>query len=831
LCVETFNDQLKGHFFMHFYPFHKFRLSVLIGVALTASLGLSSCSSDDVALVVIDTPEPPPTYSADIQRTKFGIPHITAENYKGLGYGLGYAFASDNICSLAAEIVVASGTSALNLDASASNIRSDIFYTWYNEPGRRIELLDVQEPQVRDAIQGYAAGYSRYLRDTGVDNIDPTCAGASWVTEIDEMDLAAVYNKGNLRGGLSNFVTPIVLAAPPTLAPKSAKIKPEVPEFDLTKINVLQGGSNAYALGSDTTENGSGMLYGNPHEPWFGVQRFYEFHLTIPGEIDVMGAAQQGQPFVNIGFNKDVAWSHTVSTAKRFTLYQLQLVNGDPMKYQYENADGEMEQRDITKVDINIDLPGGETTSGAIHLSHFGPMLAAQFVNGALPAWGTFNLAFAIRDASSENPRGVNQWFSMNKATSAEDLLDRMKTIVGLPFVNTIAADRDGNALYADLSTVPHVTSAKFTSCVGNNPFLQALASFGVPGLDGSTAACEWGNDADSPQPGIFGGSNLPSLLNTSYSTNSNDSYWMSNPDTPLNQEYSPLLRRNLLPRPDVSVAAASPRLLRTRMGVIQVQDRLSGEDGLGGNKFSLRKLQEVGYSNRNYAAELVLDDVLADCNANSLMPVTGGGTIDAAEACAVLSNWDRANNVGSRGAHVFREFSRNVNYEGNINTAFSVPFDEADPVNTPRDLIINATTRQALGDAIQFFVDRNVALDEQLGNLQFDTDAGNNNERIPMHGGRGQEGVFNVIFIPNPDAQGEYSPITGGPTYMQTVTWDANGPIAEALLGQSQSADTTSPYHKDQTRRYSEKNWIPLPFSSAEIAAQAVGESIQLIE
>jgi acyl-homoserine-lactone acylase len=44
-----------------------------------------------------------------------------------------------------------------------------------------------------------------------------------------------------------------------------------------------------------------------------------------------MGAGQQGQPFPNIGFNKDIAWSHTVSTAKRFTLYQLSLVDGDPM--------------------------------------------------------------------------------------------------------------------------------------------------------------------------------------------------------------------------------------------------------------------------------------------------------------------------------------------------------------------------------------------------------------------------------------------------------------------------------------------------------------------
>jgi acyl-homoserine-lactone acylase len=99
------------------------------------------------------------------------------------------------------------------------------------------------------------------------------------------------------------------------------------------------------------------------------------------------------------------------------------------------------------------------------------------------------------------------------------------------------------------------------------------------------------------------------------------------------------------------------------------------------------------------------------------------------------------------------------------------------------------------------------------------------------MHGGRGQEGIFNVIATPRANAQGEYTPVTNGPTYMQTVTWDANGPVAEALLGFSQSADKTNPNHRDQTRRYSEKNWIALPFSPAEIAAKAVGESILLTE
>ena len=33
------------------------------------------------------------------------------------------------------------------------------------------------------------------------------------------------------------------------------------------------------------------------------------------------------------------------------------------------------------------------------------------------------------------------------------------------------------------------------------------------------------------------------------------------------------------------------------------------------------------------------------------------------------------------------------------------------------------------------------------------------------------------------------------------------------------------------KTRRYSDKNWIHLPFSTSEIAAQAVGNKLQLRE
>jgi acyl-homoserine-lactone acylase len=56
----------------------------------------------------------------------------------------------------------------------------------------------------------------------------------------------------------------------------------------------LDRGSNAVAVGRDRSFNGRGMLLANPHFPWIGGMRFYEMHLTIPGQLDVMGAALPG---------------------------------------------------------------------------------------------------------------------------------------------------------------------------------------------------------------------------------------------------------------------------------------------------------------------------------------------------------------------------------------------------------------------------------------------------------------------------------------------------------------------------------------------------------
>ena len=86
------------------------------------------------------------------------------------------------------------------------------------------------------------------------------------------------------------------------------------------------------AVGRGLSASGRGILLGNPHYPWHGSSRFHLVHTTIPGEVDVMGTSLLSTNRVSIGFNKDIAWTHTVSTALRSTLYRLEPRSGEPLQ-------------------------------------------------------------------------------------------------------------------------------------------------------------------------------------------------------------------------------------------------------------------------------------------------------------------------------------------------------------------------------------------------------------------------------------------------------------------------------------------------------------------
>jgi acyl-homoserine-lactone acylase len=615
---------------------------------------------------------------------------------------------------------------------------------------------------------------------------------------------------------VANFIDALVGAQPPAPATAAIDTKKAVPvtpvgsaaeakrllaQTDLPTWDVHAFGSNAVALGRDLTNDGRGALLGNPHFPWFGMNRFHAVHLTIPGRYDAMGAAIYGFPLVSIGFNRFVAWSHTVSTARRFVVRELTLAPGDPTAFIYDGDVVPMATQDVT-VDVL------QADGSLVPMSHtfylttqFGPMMILP----PLANWTT-TTGYALTDVNVGNVRGPKQYREMGSARSIDELEHAIESHVALPWVNTIAADRHGNAYYGDVSTVPHVTDAKLATCA-NTFVAQVLSSVRIYTLDGSTSACDLGNDPDAPQAGIFGAGNLPSIRRDDYAQNSNNSYWLANPAERL--EGFPQI---------IGTDEGGPQNLRTRLGITQIEDRMAGTDGLPGSGFDRQWLQDVLYQNRNHSAELLLAGVRTLCNEEDNDVDLGGGTIvDVSEACAILGAWDGTNDPDRVGPHIWRELYNRVRDTPNL---YAVPFDVNDPVHTPRDLNVGdpAVRSQAMIDlagAVQRLAGAGIPLNSAWGEVHFDTRG--DGKTFPIHGGPGGSGVYNAISSGGLVDGVGYTPIFAGSSYIQTVRWVDDWPDVRAIVTYSQSTDPASPHFSDMTQVFSDQGWVTFPVSEED--------------
>ena len=68
------------------------------------------------------------------------------------------------------------------------------------------------------------------------------------------------------------------------------------------------------------------------------------------------------------------------------------------------------------------------------------------------------------------------------------------------------------------------------------------------------------------------------------------------------------------------------------------------------------------------------------------------------------------------------------------------------------------------------------------------------------------------------------------GTSYVQTVTFDARGPVAQAILTYGQSTNPASPHANDQMREFSAKRWHTLPFHRDDVVKARVGEPLRLV-
>nr|WP_078859886.1 penicillin acylase family protein [Streptomyces sp. NRRL F-2747] len=158
-----------------------------------------------------------------------------------------------------------------------------------------------------------------------------------------------------------------------------------------------------------------------------------------------------------------------------------------------------------------------------------------------------------------DNLRALNTWFHLDQTKDVNEVVDTLETTQGVPFFNTVASDREGNALYADIQATANITDERAQSCLtltGRLLFNQELRLPNVPPVS------------------VF----------------------------------------DPLSFPRVRGDAGAPRSLRTQELILNAQNRINGTDGLPGRGFTPENTRQLLFADNSRVAGPALDATVAMC-------------------------------------------------------------------------------------------------------------------------------------------------------------------------------------------------------------------------
>ena len=433
------------------------------------------------------------------------MPHVKARDYGSLGFGYAYAYAEDQVCRFA-DILATVRRAALALlrrrTRATATRRPDEqprlglllpahqgLAAWSSGSSRR-RYPHGPGKDVRATVRGFAAGWNAYLRRTGRDNLpDPRCRGAKWVKPMRPIDLYRRFYQLGLRASGAALLEGMVNAAPPGRRRRR-------PHAGRPLDDIGGMGSNGYAIGADGARDANALLLSNTHFPSGTDTRWYELHLTIPGKINAIGAALQGVPVVNVGFNRHIAWTHTVSTARRFAAYELKLAPGDPTSYLVGGRKVAMRKRTVRV----------GTRSHTFYETRWGPVVVRP---DATLDWTARDGLRARRPQRARPPHhepvgGLEPQRGRSRTGAARPRGSRATR-------GSTRSSPTTRATPTTATTARSRTSSRRSSSdcgAAKSPLLLSAAGIGV--LDGSRKACRLPRDPGAAARGILGPKSLP---------------------------------------------------------------------------------------------------------------------------------------------------------------------------------------------------------------------------------------------------------------------------------------------------------------------------------
>jgi acyl-homoserine-lactone acylase len=538
----------------------------------------------------------------------YGVPHIFARDRNGLAYAFGWAQMQNH------------GDLLLRLVAQARGRASEYLNADYLDEDRWVWTLDLrgdaerslaaQPPEMRAHLESFAAGINAFAK------AHPDLIGDSVraVLPVQAVDVLAHLNRVSYARFLSS----------------PAQTRDDARAW-------RDRGSNAWAVAPKRSASGHTLLLQNPHLPWSDLFTWMEAQYVAPG-INVSGAALVLSPVLEIAFNNNLGWTHTVNTQDGEDLYELTL-SGNGYLF-----DGAVRPFEVKTHVIRVRQGDGSLRddTARVRRSVHGPVLEEKAGKA---------LALAVVGLHGPPLYGaLTQWWDMGRARNFGEFLTAIhpNQISGQ---NITYADRDGHIMM-------------FYG--GNSPVRRR-------GDRAYWAGVVRGDSSSTLWTSLHPFEDMPKTLDppSGWVQNANDPPWWAT-------------------FPVVVHAENYPSYLATRAMALRPQQSAQLLDA----DSSITWAEFLRYKNSTHMllADRVLHDLLPPAKASSFE--------DARNAAKILENWDRQADSSSKGAVLFAQWWGEYGRRRRGQPLYAAPWSEQSPRSTPDGLADAAAAVAALGAA-----------------------------------------------------------------------------------------------------------------------------------
>ena len=420
-----------------------------------ASLNLEARAKASLAVIRGTLKAPGLQQPVRVQRDRWGVAHIYAQNEQDLFFAQGFVVAQDRLFQM--ELWKRSGEGRLAEILGPSSVQRDVNARLLRYRGDMDAEYKSYAPDTKQILEAFTSGINAYIEEIQKPGgiglpLEFQLAGfkpEAWKPEDCLNRLAAYSMTGNGAGELLHAQLVALLGAEKASElfefDPAVKLDP-VPGMDFSGLSprLLENlvgsdvplhfpetpvqGSNNWTVSGSLTSTGKPLLANDPHRVIAEPSLRYIVHLVAPG-WNVIGAGEPGLPGVAVGHNENIAWGFTIFGLDQQDLYLAQLNPADADEYKTEHGWERMEVKTET-----IGVRGAVPVTVKLKFTRHGPVL-----------WQDAKRALTLHWVGAEpGTAGYLGSLSLDRAENWQEF-ERAMARWKVPSENIVYADREGN--------------------------------------------------------------------------------------------------------------------------------------------------------------------------------------------------------------------------------------------------------------------------------------------------------------------------------------------------------------------------------------------------